>query len=286
LNTYKKSTYINLAKEVVDAFKELPAVEAIALGGSQAFNSVDECSDIDLYVFSDEKIPFQSRQKIVENLRVRKSDLNLTFWDLGDEWFDARTGIEVDIIYWDKSWIIEQIDRVLVSQQANVGYTTCLWFTVLNSKIMYDRDGWFAQLQNRCEQPYPEKLRNAIIARNHPVLRNVIPSYYNQIKKAIHRDDYISINHRIAALFASYFDVLFAINCLPNPGEKKVLEHVLTKCSKIPEDFTSQAEAVFKSVTGNCEKLLANLDVLLNSLDNLLIDEGINPARTLELDTP
>jgi hypothetical protein len=31
--------------------------------------------------------------------------MGLTFWDEGDEWYDAATGIEVDLVLWPVEWI-------------------------------------------------------------------------------------------------------------------------------------------------------------------------------------
>lgn len=280
----KSSEYLILANKIAEQFKTITCVEAIALGGSQASGSLDKHSDIDLYIYSNEIIPLCTRQAIVDKLGASKADLNLTFWDIGDAWFDLETGIEVDIIYWDQSWIEDQLERVLASHQASMGYSTCFWHTVLNSKILFDRQGWFAKLQIKCNQPYPEQLKQAVIAKNHPVLRTVIPSYYVQIKKAINRQDLISINHRLAALLASYFDVLFALNSVTNPGEKKVLKFVLAQCSKAPMDLQRQVEDILQSAGIGDEVLLHQLDELLDSLDDLLTKEGFDPDRTLLLD--
>ncbi len=280
----KSSVYFILANKIVEQFKNIIFVEAIALGGSHASGSLDKHSDIDLYIYSKGIIPLSTRQAIVEELGASKADLDLTFWDLGDEWFDLETGIEVDIIYWDQLWIEDQLERILVSYQASMGYSTCFWHTVSNSQILFDRQGWFAKLQEKCNQPYPEQLKRAIIAKNHPVLRAVIPSYYVQIKKAIERRDLISINHRLTALLASYFDVLFALNAVMNPGEKKVLKFVLEQCSKVPMDLQRQLEGILQSAGTGDGVLLHQLDELLDGLDDLLAKEGFDPARTLFLD--
>lgn len=60
--------------------------------------------------------------------------------------------------------------------------------------------------------PTAELRGRTIVALNHPVLRDVIPSYYAQIEKAVGRGDLVSVNHRLAALLASYFDTVFAVN--------------------------------------------------------------------------
>lgn len=280
----KTSKYLMLVNKVAEQFKSISYVEAIALGGSNTGGLLDKHSDIDLYVYSDKIIPLGTRQAIFDKLGASKADLNLTFWDVGDEWFDLETGIEVDMIYWDKLWIEKQLDRVLVAHQASMGYTTCFWYTVSISQILFDRQGWFSALQATCNHPYPEPLKRAIIAKNHPVLRNIIPSYYAQIKKAIERQDLISINHRLAALLASYFDVLFAVNEVKHPGEKKIMKTVLERCSIVPGDLQQQIEDLLQLAATGDEALLDRLDEFLDGLDMLLVEEGFDPAITLLLD--
>jgi len=152
MRTIDKSGYITLANKISEQFKTHSAVEAIALDGSLTSNSVDSHSDIDLYLYITDLIPFDFRNKIVQKFGAIRANLNLTFWDIGDEWLDEKTGIEVDVIYWDKTWIEQQIDRVLISHQASVGYTTCFWHTVSNSKILFYRQDWFSELQHKCLQ--------------------------------------------------------------------------------------------------------------------------------------
>jgi hypothetical protein len=256
-------------------------VEGIALAGSQAAGTVDQDSDIDLYVYVTSVIPLADRIAVVERLGAARSDLNLQFWDLGDEWYDERTGIEVDVIYWDTSWIEGQLDQVLVEHQANTGYSTCHWYTVRNSSILYDRSGWLHRLQEKSLVPYPEPLRRAIIAKNHPILRRVIPSYLHQIQKALRRNDLVSVNHRVAALLASYFDVLFALNRLPNPGEKQLLKAASERCAKIPREMVDQVEGVLRALPLADQRLLGRIEELVDGLDQLLVEEGFDPETSL-----
>jgi len=264
-------------------FGSFPSVEGIALAGSQAAGAVDQDSDIDLYVYITSVIPLNGRVAIVEKLGATRSDLNLQFWDLGDEWYDEETGIEVDVIYWDISWIERQLDRVLVEHQASTGYSTCFWHTIRNSLILYDKSDWLHRLKEKSAVPYPEPLRRAIIAKNHPVLRRVIPSYLHQIEKAMRRNDLVSINHRVAALLASYFDVLFALNRLPNPGEKRLLKAASERCAKVPREMVNQVEGVLRAVSLADRSLIARIEELVDGLDQLLLEEGFDLETSLPL---
>ena len=273
----------HLAKKVAAQFTSIASVEAIALGGSQSSCLIDRQSDIDLYIYTNEAIPLEKRQGIVKKLGASKADMNLTFWDPGDEWFDLETGIEVDVMYWHPTWIEEQLARVLDLHQASMGYTTCFWHTVKNTHILFDRMGWFHKLQEKSRQPYPEPLKRAIIAKNHPVLRNVIPAYTHQIEKALIRNDLVSINHRLAALFASYFDVLFAINEVLHPGEKKMVTFAKEECALLPENLEGIIADIFQYAAAGDLKVLDEMNALLDGLDELLKAEGFDPHLTLHL---
>lgn len=267
-----------LAQKIATEFERMPNVDSIALGGShgsQRSEIIDRHSDIDLYIYGKEIVPVIKRKAIIEKFGASHVDLNLTFWGTGDEWIHQETGIEVDIIFWSPTWIEEQLERVVTQHQASIGYTTCFWRTVKNSRILYDRTGWFATLKEKTEQPYPEELKRAIIAINHPLLRSVIPSYYSQIKKALSRGDLLSVNHRIAAFFASYFDTLFALNEVLHPGEKKLMQHIALECIKVPEDIDLHTSEILRTASIGDSTLLTYLDKLLDKLDELLQQESL-----------
>ena len=270
-----------LAHRLARRFSEFSTVEAIALGGSQAQGVTDPSSDIDLCVYTTSVIPLSAREVLVQNAKASRADLNLQFWDLGDEWFDAETGIEVDVIYWEPAWIEAQLDRLWRQHQASLGYSTCFWHTIRFSRALYDRHGWFQALQEKSQQPYPKALRDAIVAKNHPVLRRVIPSYAHQIEKACQRADRVSLNHRVAALLASYFDVLFALNRVLHPGEKRLVERALSHCARLPAGMAGQVDAVLHATCAADGTLPAHVNALLNGLDELLRAEGYDPTTSL-----
>ena len=77
-----------------------------------------------------------------------------------------------------------------------------------------------------------------------------MPAYPKQIIKAVQRNDFVSINHRITEFLASYFDLLFAINEVTHPGEKRLVQLCKTQCKILPENFEenlnlSSAEKIF-----------------------------------------
>lgn len=275
-----QSSREGLVKNLTSRLSVFPGVEAIALGGSSVSGVSDPQSDIDLYVYSPQTIPLSLRQALVADLGASRTDLNLQFWDLGDEWFDAKTGIEVDIIYWDPVWIEGQLFRLWREHQASLGYTTCLWHTVRASQVLFDPRGWFQGLQQQSLQPYPEPLRKAIVSKNHAVLRNIIPSYAHQIEKATHRADWVSQNHRVAALLASYFDVIFALNRLLHPGEKRLVAWAEAHCARLPVGMAASVNAVLQSACRVNGSLPAAVHTLIDALDDLLRQEGFDPVTS------
>ena len=256
---------IAVAERIARQFASLPQVEAVALAGSGTSEFPDGDSDVDLYVYVTADISLAERAAIAAG--APHAEIGNATWEPGDEWVDAQTGIRVDVMFRHVTWIEEQIDRVLVRHEASVGYSTCFWDNLLHSRALFDRSGWFAGLKRRAEGAYPTELRQAILAKNYPLLRHNQSSYLHQIELAVKRNDPVSVNHRVAALLASYFDVLFAVNEQPHPGEKRLLQHA-ARCPKLPRDMAPQVQALVAAVSDG--DVVARVNELVDELDALV----------------
>lgn len=276
--------HLHLARQIAKLFASLLQVEAVALGGSRSSGASDASSDIDLYIYTRAEIPLDARQAFVERSgSATETSLNMNYWGLCDEWVHALTSVEIDISYFEAHWMEDRLDWVINRYQANLGYTTCFWYTIRQSIALRDPRGWFSTLQNLCQSEYPEALRQNIIALNHPVLRSIIPSYSNQLDKAVKRRDLVSINHRLAALFASYFDILFALNRQLHPGEKRLVEMAVANCIKLPAKMEADITAILQSASVELASLSALVARLLDRLDRLLESEGFDLHRSRPL---
>lgn len=258
-----------LIQAVADRYAAFPHVRAVALGGSLATGVGGPDADADLYVYADPPLSLDERRSVVPN-DARHAEVGNTFFEAGDEWTDAD-GHRFDAMFRAPAWIEDQLDRVLMRHEASVGYSTCFWHNVRTSAALFDRDGWYAALYERAQQPYPEPLRRAIVAKNHPLLRTTTASFRYQLARAIERDDLVSVNHRTAALLASVFDVLFALNRTLHPGEKRLLTHA----ARLPLQPDRFAEAVRAVCGAPASARLAAVDALLDTLDVVLVREGL-----------
>ena len=267
-----------LSQQIAAMYGSWPQVEAVALAGSHATGQAGPDSDIDLYVYLREELSVDVRASMIK-VRAERMEVNNQFWEPGDEWIETESHIAVDVMYRSKAWIEDQLDRVLVRHEASVGYSTCFWYNVLTSQVLYDRNGWYYAIHERTGQPYPEPLRRAIIAKNHPILRETISSYLHQLEKATARGDLVSVNHRVAALLASYFDILFAVNRMPHPGEKRLVEMAEAQCAKRPEGMCEQVSGLIRASGVGNQAVIARIEALVEGLDELLKAEELLPVR-------
>ena len=264
----------SLAGRLAALFGELPQVVAVALGGSSAAGAADAASDIDLTVYTSAEIPISARRAIVERLGgATRADFDQNYWGPSDQWLDAASGQEIDAVYFDAGWLAAQLGRVLDEHTPSLGYTTAFWHTVRQSRPLYDPTGWLAAQQRRAAVAYPEPLCRAIVDYNQPVLRGILTSYTAQIAKAIARDDLVSVNHRLAALLASYFDILFAVNRVPHPGEKRLLARAAALCPSLPANMAADVTATLTAAGAAPGELLGHLERLLDRLDEWLDGE-------------
>lgn len=266
--------YEEVLKAIVSRFAALEEVEGILLAGSLTTNTQDEYSDIDLYVYENAEIPLDKRDKISKEF-TSYIELNNQFWETEDDGILKDLNMGLEIIYRDFDWIKDALERVLDKHQGSVGYSTCFWSNYAASKILYDKNGKFKALQEKYNVPYPKELKRNIIDKNYPLLRKSMSSYYEQIEKALKRNDLISINHRVGALLASYFDILFAVNEMPHPGEKKLMKIIKSKCSLLPNSLEEDIQSILeKSATGK-KDILDFIDSLVDNLDILLKKQGL-----------
>ena len=257
----------NILNNIVLDFSKMEAIETIFLSGSQTSNFRDNNSDSDLYIYSNDVVSIKKREEIAKKYSDRY-EINNNYWENGDEWICRENGLVIDIMYRSFNWIDTMLDNVVNKHYASVGYTTCFWNNIINSTILYDKNSLGKSLIKKYNLPYPEELKNNIIKKNYPLLKNNISSYYVQIAKAIIRNDYVSINHRIAAFLASYFDIIFAVNGYLHPGEKKLIKIIDRDIDNKPQNIISNIDNILKN--SDYSLLLDKIDILMLNLDNWL----------------
>lgn len=260
--------------KMVNDFSKLEGVEGILLAGSHATKTNDKDSDYDIYIYTTKEIPVEKR-KVITDKYCSYMELNNTFWETEDDGFLKEGNIPVEIIYRDLAWIDGLLDRTLVKCEADAGYTTCFWSNFVNSIILYDKNGNLNKLQDKYKISYPYELKKNIVKKNYPLLKLQMPSYYYQIEKALKRDDFISVNHRVAVLFASYFDIIFAVNEIAHPGEKKILKIMQDNNLKVPTHMEINVNNILKYAASNDLAILLEIDALIGNLDTLLKNEGL-----------
>ena len=235
--------------DVVRLFEEigkLPQVEAIALGGSRATGRYDEKSDYDVYVYVTGRIDEDKRREVLSKY-WKYMEIGNSFWELEDD-VTLKDGIDMDIIYRDMKEFGEGISSVVDDCISWNGYTTCMWHNLITSKVILDKNGNLTALQEKYKIPYPKKLKENIISNNLKLLSGMLPSFDTQIKKAEMRDDLVSVNHRVTEFLASYFDILFALNEMTHPGEKRMQSICRTECKILPDNFEENFGRLFKGM--------------------------------------
>ena len=233
----------------VDVYKlfndlgNLPQVEAIALGGSRATGRNDEKSDYDVYVYITDSIDESIRRDILDKY-CKYMEIGNSFWELEDD-VTLKDGIDMDIIYRNMQDFENMVSAVVIEYVPCNGYTTCMWHNLITSQIVLDKNAKLKTLQEKHRIPYPKKLKENIVSNNLNLLSGMLPSFDIQIKKAENRGDLVSVNHRVTEFLASYFDIIFALNEMTHPGEKRMQSICSAECRILPNRFNENLNRLF-----------------------------------------
>lgn len=231
-------------EDIYNKFRMLDETEALALGGSRAAGRSDSKSDYDLYVYVTKDIEYSRRKELLAPY-CSVMEIGNTYWENEDN-VVLKDGVPADIIYRKIEDLERYISYVYDECNAMNGYTTCFLDNIKKCDIIFDKTGRFTALKEKCMGEYPQKLKKAIIDRNMKLLHGYLPSYDKQITKAYERHDFVSINHRVTGFLESYFDIIFALNEMTHPGEKRLIQICKSECKILPEKFESNIIGLFE----------------------------------------
>lgn len=260
--------------QIVNEFKRLGEVIAIALSGSGASGRKDNYSDININIITEGGIPVEKRESIVKKFSDFM-EINNNFCGVSDEFVLRNSSIQIDIAYFDFNYLENKLKNILEKYNASIGYSTCFWNNVINALIVFDKNEKFKILKEKYTIEYPEELKRNIVSKNYSILKKNFSSCYNQIEKAINRNDIVNLNNRITAFLDSYFDIIFAINEIPHPGEKRLLNIVNTKCNKLPNNALVDIEKLIKDISKCDNLILEDINEIVRQLDIILKSENL-----------
>lgn len=257
-----------MVEKLLKELAALPEVEAIALGGSRAGEIYDEKSDYDVYLYCTDVIKEEVRAQILSRY-CSVMEIGNHFWEYEDN-CTLNNGIDIDILYRNLEAFCNDVASVVEKHQPRNGYTTCMWHNLKTCKVIYDRNGNLAAAKERFAVPYPAQLKKNIIDRNMKLLHTAMPAYDGQIAKAVKRDDVISINHRTAAFMESYFDIIFALNELTHPGEKRLITYCKTNCEILPQNFEENLNQLFRDLFVNKGDIAKDVERIVEELEKVI----------------
>lgn len=262
----------SLSSDLIDQLISTGKVAAIGLGGSRASGESTASSDLDIYVLVNEPIDPDERRRIAESLVIDKASI-----EIANPWWGDEDGFEIDglwhdIVYFDAVWFFDTIAGVLNHHRASEGYTTSFVYTLAQMQPVYDPDHLIARWQ-RYTVTYPEPLIDSIIATNYPVSCTIHSCYRNQIARAVHLNDPLAVNHRVAAFLACVCDIAFAVARAWHPGEKRQLRHLARNQSVLPPQLTEHIEAVAYAIAPD------RMHTLRSAVDQVVDDVHVMVAK-------
>jgi hypothetical protein len=202
---------------------QIPGVIAVSLGGSVGSGLADAASDLDFHVFWTEPLASLAERKthlatIADegSIIVRPGTAS---WDLED-WF-AIGGRLVELIYIAWRDVEADVTQAYASGLTDAEFTTARLHNYAHGRAIHDPTGVLRATQERLNLTYPEATRDLLLRREPERLAMAL----KQLRVAQGRRDLLFVQHRRYTVQTIYFNLLFALNRLYHPGEKRLLKH-------------------------------------------------------------
>lgn len=260
----------DLLARIAEALGDLHGVVAVSLGGSFASGFADEASDLDLHVYwAGPLTPNDKRaQRIAKIADPDSVRAGLTSWGLEDQF--AVDGRPVELIYrrWDD--IHEEVERAYDPGLPGwgFGFTTAVLYSVAHDQPLHDPTGELEAARNRLSREFPEATRIALLRRQSPLLGFNL----RLLRQAQRRGDLLFVEQLRYKLQMLFFDLLFALNRLYHPGEKRLLEHS-RRCAVRPLNCEARWRRAAR-LSSDDPALVAELESLIVDLCDLVRIHG------------
>ncbi|WGD50387.1 nucleotidyltransferase domain-containing protein [Bradyrhizobium sp. CB1650] len=242
---------------LVDAFVEVPGVEAIVLGGSRARGTSHENSDYDigLYFSDSSKLDTDVLQQAVRQIADDPEATTVTSvgewgrWIVGGAWLRVE-GQKVDLLYRNIDAVRRTMEacregQISMDYQPGHphGFCSAIWMgEIACCQPLHDRHEVIAELKT-IALPYPEPLREALIRR----FRWEIPFSIENAELAALREDQIHVAGCAYRALSCVAQVLFALNGEYLINEKAALQQATEFPLTIP-DLMEQTSAIWRRI--------------------------------------
>jgi hypothetical protein len=209
----------------------------IALGGAHAKGVADSESDLDLYLFADQVLGVQERERLCVESGVAPA--SIVSWGLPGAFVQGGTDFYVDglkVECWLRSvaYVDEILDeckrgvvrREFVTWTVMGYYRHCTLSDLYNMRPLADPAGILARWKAEVSV-YPPRLRETIL-REHLQAARFWPDNYHY-KTAVERCDVIYTTGIVQQVVHNLIQVLFALNRVYFAGDKKLalaLDHL------------------------------------------------------------
>lgn len=262
-----------LHRLVADYF-ELEEIVGLTMAGSKAASLQDDLSDINLDVYLVKPLTEEKRRQIIMKYAT-KIEMNYPSFVTTDHLLLRDFPVELTISFIILEELEWELYNVMERHVAKVGYTTCFICNFMNSTILFDKQGRLKELYEKYASIYPKQLKENIIELNFPLLKDSFSSYYHQLEQAIIRQDMLSIPPRVSKFLASYFDIIFALNDVYHPGEKRIIQIMEDSCHIYPANLNEKIKQLMGYAAQGDISFLDIMDEMIKELEDILNEQNI-----------
>ena len=277
----------NLANDVIPLLRQFCIGEyGIAIGGSYAKGISDAQSDVDVYVFAKQILPCGQRSALIEQgigslAQVISWGDDAEFVEGGTDFWYAGRKVEC----WLRN--AQRIEKTLQMCEEGRIERACVVWTVMGfynyvalsdihvMQIIEDPYGILGCWKTRIAG-YPQALRKAIVER-YLAEAQFWPENFHY-RSAVERGDILYTSGIVQQVVYALIQVVFALNRVYFPGEKKV-GVVLEKLALQPQEFNQRIrELVYPGNAGSIAHLRAQREALVGLVHDVkkLVEDGDN----------